>query len=405
MNREEAEFAGDLGEKHRRPAWKRFLKAEEHRKYLRRRAMLEEKEPVEFVRRVRNHGWWARDDFRNQCHRYGLTSLEWLINRLVPALIVTWDEFDDEGNLVDEHRGRIRGIAAKRIADGQLPNHDPDDLITYVWPAVVRGLLTFDPGKGDFRHWIAGIADNEARKAARRERPRLQVRYSAADPENEGTIEVMDPGKGPDERIEEEEDRDRLRRWADDLLASLRERDPMAYEIVRLRVAGMEFREMAARLRGRDDEWRRRAGPSSRTPLGSRPTTSGSCRQAPSPVQQDHENDARGRRRDAMIYRHQAPVWVSAVFRDYGPEAWDDGEHAVRRDAEFVVLDPDALAHRSRVAPGARGDRRRPAPGHRRGVPPRYGQGVSGGDPGGDGRPGGALRGAPQRLDLGRPVG
>lgn len=53
-----------------------------------------------------------------------------------------------------------------------------------------------------------------------------------------------------------------------------------------------------------------------------------------------------------MIYRHQAPVWVSAVFRDYGPEAWDDGENAVRRDAEFVVLDPDALAHRCALLRG-----------------------------------------------------
>jgi hypothetical protein len=53
-----------------------------------------------------------------------------------------------------------------------------------------------------------------------------------------------------------------------------------------------------------------------------------------------------------MIYRHRAPVWVSAVFRDYGPEAWDDGEHAVRRAAEFVVLDPDALAHRCALLRG-----------------------------------------------------
>jgi hypothetical protein len=33
-------------------------------------------------------------------------------------------------------------------------------------------------------------------------------------------------------------------------------------------------------------------------------------------------------------------------LRDYGPEAWDDNEHDIRRDAEFVVLDPEALAHR-----------------------------------------------------------
>lgn len=249
MNREEAEFAGDLGEKHRRPAWKRLLKAEEHRKYLRRRAILEEKEPAEFVRRVRNHGWWARNDFRKQHRRYGLTFLEWLINRLVPAVIVTWYEFDDEGNLDDEHVATIRRIAAMRIAGGRFPNHVADDLITYVWPAVVRGLLTYDPGRADFRHWIARIAENEARRAAGQEPPPLQLLHPAAGSEDEGKNAVMDPvdpGKEPPDIIEEEEEKDKLRRWADDLMTSLRKRDALAHEIVRRRVgAGMEFREMA----------------------------------------------------------------------------------------------------------------------------------------------------------------
>jgi hypothetical protein len=45
-----------------------------------------------------------------------------------------------------------------------------------------------------------------------------------------------------------------------------------------------------------------------------------------------------------MSQRDRASGWVSVVLRDYGPEAWHDDEHAVRRDAEFVVLDPEALA-------------------------------------------------------------
>ena len=47
-----------------------------------------------------------------------------------------------------------------------------------------------------------------------------------------------------------------------------------------------------------------------------------------------------------MSKRHQASGWVSAVLRDYGPEAWHDDEPTVRHDATFVVLDPAALTRR-----------------------------------------------------------
>jgi hypothetical protein len=47
-----------------------------------------------------------------------------------------------------------------------------------------------------------------------------------------------------------------------------------------------------------------------------------------------------------MNNRDRTSGWVSAVLRDYGLEAWDDNEPDLRRDAEFVVLDPEALANR-----------------------------------------------------------
>jgi hypothetical protein len=53
-----------------------------------------------------------------------------------------------------------------------------------------------------------------------------------------------------------------------------------------------------------------------------------------------------------MTNRHWTSGWVSAVFRDYGPEAWDDDELAVRRDAAFVVVDSDALERQCALVRG-----------------------------------------------------
>ena len=47
-----------------------------------------------------------------------------------------------------------------------------------------------------------------------------------------------------------------------------------------------------------------------------------------------------------MSNRDRTLEWDSAVLRDYGLKAWYDNEPDLRRDAEFVVLDPEALANR-----------------------------------------------------------
>jgi RNA polymerase sigma factor (sigma-70 family) len=254
MNREEAKFAGDLGEEYRRPAWDRLLEMEDHWEYLRRRAELEGKDPAEFVERLRFHGWAARNDFRDQRHnKDDLTFREWLITRLVPAVIVTWEEFtrdkfDNRVNLAKEHLERISSIVAIKITVGWIPKHVKHDLIHDVWAAVMRGLLTYKPDKGNFRSWINRITVNMLKKEAKKgrsrnlsEEPPSAYLHPAAW-SGDGTIDVVDTSEGPSEEVERRE-------WFDDLMALIREWDEMGPEIFRLRFfEDMTFREMAQRL-------------------------------------------------------------------------------------------------------------------------------------------------------------
>ena len=230
MTSEDAKFAGEEGEEHRRPAWRRLM--EQQHTYLLRRGDLEGFVPAEeFVKRVEIHSWGARDDFRNHRLKYTLGFPEWFINRLIPTVIATRNEFDAHGNFAGAHLEKIRMIAVR-----WLRGDDPDELINTLWIAVMRYLPNYDPDRGKFRFWINQIAENEAKKLYSQRQPSTDLRLEEAAAATEVTL-MKDP---------DPEYVDRMRSWADGLMARLRKRDEMAAEILRRRVVdGLEFHEMA----------------------------------------------------------------------------------------------------------------------------------------------------------------
>jgi DNA-directed RNA polymerase specialized sigma24 family protein len=224
MDSEEARFA---------QAWLRLLRMRRYHEYLLVRAVLEARDPPEFVKRVENHSWWAHDDFLRRHREDALGFREWLFNRLIPAVIAAWDAFDADGYFSPQYLEVIRRIAGKR-----LQGEDPEVLIDELWTQATHYLPSYSRVRGDFKRWINTIAIRLAihrwKKAANR--------HAAATP-LVGEFEVPDPAKGPSEIIE---DRD----YADVLLARIHRWDEMAAEIFQLRkVEGLSFSQIDCRCR------------------------------------------------------------------------------------------------------------------------------------------------------------
>jgi len=210
MNREQARFER---------AWRRLLRTERYREYLSVLAVQEVRDPPALVKRVENHSWWAHDDFRRRHRKEALGFREWLLNRLIPAVVAAWDVFDADGYFSPQYLVVIRRIAGRR-----LQGEDPEALIHELWAQATRYLPSYDGGQGDFERWINTIAINLANGLVKR----LANGHAAATQLADEDIE--DDTKGPLEEVEE-------RDWADVVLARIRQRDELAAEIFRLRKA------------------------------------------------------------------------------------------------------------------------------------------------------------------------